>query len=111
MTGGLNMETKDIKCEFTYQCGICGKSYKNILDRAHCEIKCAEQAEIEAKKAAEAKKKEEQKTRKAEVDEAFKILHKLVTAYVKDYGLYEYGDGGEETNFHWPSRVWSNFWN
>ncbi len=105
------MEEKNIHCKFTYQCGICGKSYDSVLERAHCELKCAERAEAEAKKAAELKKKEERKVRKAEVDHAFECLHKLVTAYVKDYGHYEYGDGGEETNFYWPSRVWNHFWN
>ena len=105
------MEEKDIYCKFTYKCGVCGKEYNNVLDRAKCEIACTEKAEAEAKKAAEAKKKEEQKARKTAVDEAFKNLHKLVTAYVKDYGHYEYGDGGEETNFYWPSRIWNHFWN
>lgn len=105
------MDKKDIKCEFTYQCGICGTSYNNILDRAKCEIACTERIEAEARKAAEAKKKEEHNVRKAEVDAEFERLHKLVTAYVRDYGHYEYGDGGEETNFYWPSRVWSHFWN
>ena len=53
------MGEKDIYCKFTYQCGICGKEFDNVLDRAKCEIACAEKAEAEAKKAAEAKKKEE----------------------------------------------------
>lgn len=105
------MEKKDIYCKFSYKCGVCGNEFDNVLERAKCEIACTERIEAEAKKAAEAKKKEEQNVRKAEVDEAFKILHKLVTAYVKDYGHYEYGDGGEETNFYWPSRVWNHFWN
>lgn len=104
------MDKKDIKCEFTYQCGICGKSYKNVLDRAKCEIACTERIEAEAKKAAEEKKKVEQTLRKKAVDEAFENLHRLVTAYVKDYGHYEYGDGGENINFHWPSRLWHSFW-
>lgn len=102
------MEKKDIKCKFTYQCGICGKSYNNVLDRAKCELACNEKAEAEAKKIAEAKKKEVQKARKAEVDTAFLNLHKLMTAYVKDYGHYEYS--GEDTNFYWPSSTWHKFW-
>ena len=99
-----------INCKFTYKCGICGKEFNNVLDRAKCEIACAEKAEEAAKKAAEEKKKEEQKIRKKEVDTALENLHKLVSAYVKDYGHYEYGDGGEDTNFYWPSRLWSYFW-
>lgn len=93
-----------------YQCSICGTFHDYVIDRAKCEIACAERAEAEAKAAAEAKKKEEQKIRKAEVDEAFKNLHKLMTAYVEDYGHYEYSDGGEDTNFYWPSRLWHSFW-
>lgn len=104
-------EKNNIYCKFRYKCGICGTEYSTVLDRATCEIACTEKAEIEAKKAAEAKKKEEQKIRKAEVDQAFENLHELVSAYVKDYGHYEYSDGGEDTNFYWPSRVWNHFWN
>ena len=105
------MEKKEVKCKFRYQCGICGTEYPDILSRAKCEIACAEKAEAEAKKAAEEKKKAEQVKRKVEVDTAFLELHRLVTAYVKDYGHYEYDNGGEDTNFYWPSRAWSHFWN
>lgn len=104
-------EKKDVYCKFTYKCGICGKEYSSVLDRAKCEIACAEKVEEEARKAAELKKKEEQKIRKAEVDVAFKKLYDLIEAYIRDYGHYEYGDGGEETNFYWPSRFWNSFWN
>jgi hypothetical protein len=104
------MEEKNIYCKFTYKCGICGAEYNNVLDRAECEIACTERIEEEARKAEELKKKEEQMARKVEVDEAFQHLHKLMTAYIKDYGHYEYSDGGEDTNFHWPSRLWHNFW-
>lgn len=104
------MEEKNVYCKFTYKCGICGKEYNNVLDRAKCEIACVEKAEEEARKAAEAEKKEAQKVRKAEVDAVFEHLHELITAYVEDYGHYEYSDGGEDTNFYWPSRLWHSFW-
>lgn len=87
----------------TYTCEICGSEYNTILDRAHCEIECA-------KKLQEEKKAAEKSLRKEAVDEAFENLHKLVTAYVKDYGHYEYNDGGEDTNFYWPSKTWHRFW-
>jgi hypothetical protein len=93
-----------------YQCSICGTFHHCAIDRAKCEIACTERAEQEAKAAAEAQKKAEQQVRKAEVDLAFEHLHTLMTAYVKDYGHYEYSDGGEDTNFHWPSRLWHSFW-
>lgn len=101
-----NKNENNVYCKFTYKCGVCGKEHPNVLDRAKCEIACTEKAEKEAKKAAELKKKEEQKVRKAEVDLALENLHKLVSAYIKDYGHYEYSDGGENTNFYWPSRTW-----
>jgi len=104
-------EKKNIHCKFTYKCGICGAEHPSVLERAHCEIKCAKKAEEEARKAEEAKKAAEQTMRKEAVDEAFENLHRLVTEYVKDYGHYEYGEGGDNTNFYWPSRLWNHFWN
>lgn len=103
-------EKNNIYCKFTYKCGICGKEHPSVYDRMNCEMACVKKKQEEERQAAEAKKKEEQNTRKAEVDAAFEHLHKLVTAYVKDYGHYEYSDGGEDTNFHWPSRLWHSFW-
>lgn len=103
-------EKNNIYCKFTYKCGICGKEYNSVLDRAKCEIECSKKIEEEARKVAELKKKEEQMARKSEVDEVFKNLHELVTAYVKDYGHYEYDSDGEDTNFYWPSRTWHRFW-
>lgn len=93
-----------------YKCAICETWHPDITSRAKCELACAEKLEEEKRKAEEAKKKEEQKIRKEAVDEAFENLHKLVSDYVKDYGYYEYNDGGEDTNFHWPSRLWHRFW-
>lgn len=104
------MEENNVYCKFTYKCGICGKEYSSVLDRAKCEIACAEKAEEEAKKVAEEKKREEQKTRKAEVDAALEHLHKLVGAYVEDYGYYHYGESDDSYNFAWPSRWLDHFW-
>lgn len=103
-------DKKDIYCKFTYKCGICGKEFNNVLDRANCEIECSRKAAEEARKAAEEKKVAEQKIRKEAVDEAFENLHRLVTEYVKDYGHYEYDDGGDDANFYWPTRLWHSFW-
>ncbi len=100
------MDKKDIKCRFTYKCGICGNEYDSVLTRAQCELACAKKLEA----AEEAKKKEEQKMRKDAIDEGIKRLHKMLTDYVNDYGHYEYGDGGENTNLYWLSRLWHNFW-
>ena len=93
-----------------YVCGFCGKAYNEIHQRMNCEAECHKKHAEEIKAAEEAKKKEEQKVRKAEVDAAFEHLHKLMTAYVNDYGHYEYSDDGEDTNFYWPSRLFHRFW-
>ena len=92
----------------TYACAICGPVHNNVLDRANCEIECAKRIAEEAQKAAEAKKQAEKNERKAEVDAAFEMLHKLMTAFVKDYGHYEYD--GETTNFAWPSKLYHRLW-
>lgn len=94
----------------SYYCGICNKCYTDVKSRNDCETRCVKKQVEEEKAAAEAKKKAEQEVRKAEVDAAFEYLHRVMTAYVKDYGHYEYSDGGEDTNFHWPSRLWHSFW-
>ena len=104
-------EKKDIYCKFTYKCGICGSEYNNVIERANCEIECVKKEEEAAKKAEEKKKAAEMTMRKEAVDEAFENLHRLITEFVKDYGHYEYGDGGDDTNFHWPTRLWHSFWN
>ena len=104
-------EKNNIYCKFTYKCGICGKEHSSVYDRMNCEMACVKKQQEEERKAAEAKEKEEQKARKAEVDAAFTKLYDLVGAYVRDYGHYEYGDGGENTNFYWPSRMWHSLFN
>ena len=86
-----------------FKCGICGKEYENVMDRAHCELTCGKKREEEVKKAAEAKKEAERKARHAEVE---KLLHQAITAvqeYCKDYGYFETEDS--DLNFLWPSRL------
>ena len=94
--------------EHTYKCGFCGTVYDEIYDRMNCESACHKKYTEEIKAAEEARKKEEQNDRKAEVDAAFERLHELITAFVKDYGNYEYD--GENTNFVWPSKLYHRFW-
>lgn len=96
--------------EYTYKCGFCGTAYDEIHDRMNCEAACHKKYEEEIKAAEEARKREEQKTRKAEVDAALEHLYTLINSYIKDYGHYEYDNDGENTNFHWPSRLLHHFW-
>ena len=97
-----------MKEKITYKCGFCGTAYDEIHDRMNCESACHKKQAEELKAAAEAQKQAEKTVRKAEVDLAFEHLHALVTAYVKDYGHYEYD--GETTNFAWPSKLYHRFW-
>lgn len=105
------MKEKNIYCKFTYKCGICGKEHPSVQERMNCEMACVRKQQEEERKAAEAKKKEEQKIRKEEVDAALRNLHKLVSAYVEDYGYYSYDDADDKCNFYWPSRLLNHFLN
>lgn len=73
-----------------YKCGICGREYDSIKDRAACELVCLQQQEEEQRIAAEKKKKEEQIARKKEVDEAMARANELKARYIEDYGCYVY---------------------
>ena len=42
-----------------YKCGVCGRIYDSISERAKCELECLKLKEEEDKKAAEEKKKNE----------------------------------------------------
>ena len=77
-------------CKLAYKCGICGKEYDEPVNRAKCEIACAEKKEAEARKAAERKKAAEYEARKKEVDAAFDRAYELREKFLKDYNTYEY---------------------
>lgn len=72
-----------------YKCGVCGKAYDSIEDRAKCEMACLKKQEEERKLAAEKKKKEEKAARKKEVDDAIKHAQDLINKYTADYGVYK----------------------
>lgn len=73
-----------------YKCGVCGRIYDSISERAKCELECLKLKEEEDKKAAEEKKKNEQKARRKEVDDAMKKAQDLMSKYIEDYGIYDY---------------------
>lgn len=85
MNNENKMYTKQV-----FKCGICGKEYFNVQDRANCELNCYKKQQEEAKKVAEAKKLAEKTARKKEVDDAFYNAMRLKNAYMKDYGHYSY---------------------
>ena len=69
-----------------FRCGICGKEYDTIKERAKCEVACAEREE----KLEEEKRKREldlkKQARSKEINIKFNELIALVTDYAKDYG-------------------------
>lgn len=84
-----------------YKCAVCGKMHANIVERARCEIACTEKKEEEERLAALRKKEAEYKTRKEEVDNAFKTAYELREKFCADYGTYE---------FSWRSNRTPNIW-
>ena len=103
------MDTNNMYCRPAYKCGVCGKEHSEISARAKCEIACLKKQEEEAKKAAEEKKNAEKEARKKEVDVAFTNLIKLYSAYIKDYGYYEFEIEDKYRGLRWPSKFWNYF--
>ena len=92
----------------TYQCGICGTTHFSVQERMNCEMACVKKQKEEEKKAAAEKKMAEKKMRKEEVDEAVANAFRLTSAFIKDYGAYEYGDDIVKDSIL-PSRIWHYF--
>lgn len=80
----------NIKCKFTYKCGICGKEYNSVLERARCELECHAKQEAEERRAAEAKKKAAKTEAAAEVTKAIDAAYDLLIKYTEEYGTYTY---------------------
>lgn len=95
MNNENKMYTKQV-----FKCGICGKEYFNVQDRANCELNCYKKQQEEVKKAAEAKKLAEKTTRKKEVDDALDKAMQLRNAYIKDYGCYVYDNNDVHNEFN-----------
>lgn len=95
MNNENKMYTKQV-----FKCGICGKEYSNVQDRANCELNCYKKQQEEAKKAAEVKKLAEKAARKKEVDDALDKAIQLRNAYIKDYGCYVYDNNDVHNEFN-----------
>ena len=91
-----------------YKCALCDSVYENVAERMQCEQTCLKKKEEEEKKAAAEKKLAEKKMRKEAADEAVMNAFRLVSAFIKDYGSYEYGDDIVK-DFTLPSRIWHYF--
>jgi len=93
-----------------YKCGVCGKIYDSIIERAQCEVTCVKHQEEEARKAAELKKQEEQASRKANVDAQVKTTLNAIKEYTHDYGYYHYdGDISYVVEDFLPLKILHHF--
>ena len=84
-----------------YKCGICGSEHDLPIERAKCEIACAEKQAEEARKAAALKKEAEYAARKAEVDNAFNTAYELKEKFIKDYGRYTWSSNSIDFPSMW----------
>lgn len=91
-----------------YKCALCDSIYESIEERVHCEQACLKKKHEEEKKAAVERKLAEKKIRKEAVDESVANTFRLVNAYIKDFGSYEYDDVSIDDCI-WPSRIWHYF--
>ena len=97
-----------------YKCAICGKSHLDIVNRAKCEIACAEKLEEEEKKAAKAKKEAEKsadfKAASAALDNAFALVNQCI----EKHGSFTYNGNIKDLNLanmdFFPSKLWHHFW-
>lgn len=107
----MKKEENKIYNKPAYKCGICGNEYGSVRERMNCEMACLKKQQEEEKRAAAEKKKAEQTARKTEVNEALKNFAKLVKAYVKDYGHYDYNYDEEVTrDLFYPNKLFHHFW-
>lgn len=74
----------------TYKCGICGKEYETIAERAKCEMACVDKQLAIEEKAKKEKKKQEQEVRRQEVAAAINHASEILDAYLNDYGSFSY---------------------
>lgn len=91
-----------------YKCALCDSVYESVIERMKCEQACLKKKEEEEKKAAAEKKLAEKKMRKEAVDEAVANAFRLTSAFIKDYGAYEYGDDIVKDSIL-PNRIWHYF--
>lgn len=76
--------------ETLYKCGVCGKAYESIAERAECELACVKRKTQEEAEAAAKMKAAEKDARFAEVTCAIDSAYELLNKCIKDYGEYVY---------------------
>ena len=79
----------------SYKCGLCGKEYETIAERAKCESACIDNQLAIEENAKKEKAKQEQEARRQELVAAIKHAGALLDAYTNDYGTFSY-DSTEE---------------
>lgn len=75
-----------------YHCGICGKSYKTVGERAACETKCLAETKKTQEKLEKEMKERKKAANKAEIEKKYKELAILVNDYCKEFGSLQLGE-------------------
>ena len=73
-----------------YKCGLCGKEYETIAERAKCEMTCVDKQLAIEEKVKKEKAKQVQEERRQEVVAALHHARELLDAYTDDYGSFSY---------------------
>ena len=74
----------------TYKCGLCGKEYETIAERARCEVACVDKQLAIEEKAKKEKKKQEQETERQAIIAEIVRVGEMVDAYTDKYGSFTY---------------------
>jgi hypothetical protein len=89
-----------------YTCGICGKTYESIEERATCEATCIVKRndEAEKKKAQEhaAKRKESEQA----IHDALSVANEMVAKHVKEYDTLSITKHYPYLNYIFKNSAW-----
>ena len=68
-----------------YKCGICGKEYESVKERAACELACAEKAEKVAEEKRRKRLEAEKDIKSKAINDKLSEVIDLMVEYQKDY--------------------------
>lgn len=89
-----------------YTCGICGKTYESIEERATCEATCIVKRNDEAEK----KKKEEYAAKRKEsekgIHDVLSIANEMVAKHMKEYDTLAINKHYPYLNYIFKNSAW-----
>lgn len=85
-----------MKKKKSYKCGLCGKEYSTVAERAKCESACIDKQVAIEEKAKKEKAKQYQEERRQEVIAALVCARNALEAYTKEYGSFSYSSIGDK---------------